>query len=78
MCNVVFGEKLDVIDLFCCLSLEFYKIEEYYECILNIICNFEFEEDNFELFCKYVDNMIIEEMSVGVKKKILKIYIEVV
>lgn len=60
------------------MSLEFYGIEKYYDCILNIICNLEFEEDNFELFCKYVDNIIMEEICIDVKKRILKIYIKVV
>lgn len=77
-CNVAFGEKPDVTDLFRRLSLEFYKTEEHHERILNIICNFELEEDNFELFCKYADNTTTEETSAGVKKKILKTHIEAV
>lgn len=73
--SVAFGEKPDVKDLFRRLSLEFYRTEEHHERILNIICNFELEEDNFELFCKYADNTITEETSVGVKKRILKTHI---
>lgn len=62
--------------MFCCLSLEFYGIEKYYGCILNVICNFEFEEDNLEFFCKYVDDIIIEEISLDDKRKCLKIYVK--
>lgn len=77
-CHVAFGERADVKDLYRRLSLEFYGTEMHHDRILNIICNLELEEDNLELFCKYADNTITEETSVGVKRKILKTHIEAV
>ncbi|XP_061176771.1 uncharacterized protein LOC133185509 [Saccostrea echinata] len=70
--SVRYGIKDDVKDLYRRLSLEFYGNEDYHERILNIICNFELEEDNLDLFCKYVDDAVNEETSVAEKERLLK------
>lgn len=70
--KVAYGEKSDVKDLYRRLSLEFYGTESHHGRILNIVCNFELEEDNLELFCKYADNTITEETSLDDKRKCLK------
>lgn len=75
-CHVAFGERTEVKDLYRRLSLEFYGSEIYHDRILNIICNFELEEDNLELFCKYADNEITEETSIDAKKGILKTHVK--
>lgn len=74
--KVAYGEKSDVKDLFRRLSLEFYGTENHHRRILNIICNFELEEDNLELFCKYADNTITEETSLDDKRKRLKTHVK--
>lgn len=58
------------------MSLEFYGIENYYDCVMNIICDFEFREDNLDVFSKYIGDKIINEISVCEKKKILGKYVE--
>lgn len=74
--RVAYGQKSDVKDLFRRLSLEFYGTENHHRRILNIICNFELEEDNLELFCKYADDTITEETSLDDKKKRLKTHVK--
>ncbi|XP_061176150.1 uncharacterized protein LOC133185108 [Saccostrea echinata] len=74
--SVRYGIKDDVKDLYRRLSLEFYGNEDYHDRILNIICNFELEEDNLDLFCKYADNTINEETTVSEKERLLKIHTE--
>lgn len=58
------------------MSLEFYGIENYYDCVMNIICDFEFKEGNLDVFSKYIGEKIINEISVWEKKKILGRYVE--
>ena len=74
--SVAYGNKSDVKDLYRRLSLEFYGTENHHRRILNIICNFELEDDNLELFCKYADPSVNEESSLDEKRKLLKSHIE--
>nr|XP_034334563.1 uncharacterized protein LOC105345630 [Crassostrea gigas] len=74
--KVAYGEKSDVRELFRRLSLEFYGTENHHRRILNIICNFELEEDNLELFCKYADNTITDETRLDDKRKRLMTHVK--
>ncbi|XP_062607117.1 uncharacterized protein LOC134268893 [Saccostrea cucullata] len=74
--NVRYGIKDDVKDLYRRLSLEFYGKEDHHDRILNIICNFELEEENLDLFCKYADDTINEETRATEKERLLKIHTE--
>lgn len=74
--QVSYGRTSNVQDLFHRLSLEFYDTELHHERILNIVCNFESEEDNLDLFCKYADNAVTDETSFNDKKKILMSHVE--
>ncbi|XP_056014534.1 uncharacterized protein LOC125674135 isoform X1 [Ostrea edulis] len=74
--HVTYGAKDDVKDLYRRLSLEFYGTEEHHHRILNIICNFELEQDNLELFSKYANNTVNDETDRDEKEKLLKIHIK--
>nr|XP_022295484.1 uncharacterized protein LOC111105463 isoform X2 [Crassostrea virginica] len=74
--EVSYGRNTDVNDLYHLLSLEFYGTEEQYKRILNIICRFELEADNVELFCRFVDSSVTDETSLDDKKKILNTNVE--
>ncbi|XP_061176772.1 uncharacterized protein LOC133185510 [Saccostrea echinata] len=70
--SVRYGMKDQVKDLYRRLSLEFYGNEDYHDRILNIICNFELEGDNLDLFCKNADDSINEETTTVEKERLLK------
>ncbi|XP_062619670.1 uncharacterized protein LOC134281204 [Saccostrea cucullata] len=59
---VVYGDTF-------CVKLNLNKV---YDRILNIICNFELEGDNLDLFCKYADDSISEESTTTEKERLLK------
>lgn len=58
------------------LSLTFYATLNQSDRILNIICNFELEKDNLDLFYKYVEKLNEEEKSLNDKKKILQSHVQ--
>ena len=74
--KVFYGRNSDVKDLYHLLSFEFYGTEEQHNRILNIICRFELEADNVELFCKFVDSSVTNETRFIDKKKILNTNVE--
>jgi hypothetical protein len=70
--KVAYGAQDDVKDLYRRLSLEFYGTEEHHARILNIICNFELEQDNLELFSKYADDTVNDETDSDEKERLLR------
>lgn len=74
--SVAYGVQPSVKDFYRRLSLEFYGTELCHDQIQKIICDFELEEDNLDMFCKHADYTITEETSLNDKRKILKTHIE--
>lgn len=68
----------NVTDLFERFSLEFYGHEEHYIRVRNAVCDFEVNEENVELFCKYADESSneLEDIELGEKEKRLAKHIE--
>ena len=77
--SVLFDDKVsnfEYIDLYGYLSLIFYGTENQQNRLLNLICNFELEEDNVDIFYKFTYSSFTEETKLKEKRKILKTHAE--